>query len=66
MTKGQTTELIFSLEKETPGAVRYMEVDDQGNPRKQSESFIKTIYLRKDKLEGGRIPGRLVVSITIP
>lgn len=66
MKRGNTTTLTFRLDKETKGAVRYCEVDEQGNPVQIIDGTIGAIYIRKDKLEGNKIPGRLTVQISIP
>ncbi|KKL12161.1 hypothetical protein LCGC14_2538570, partial [marine sediment metagenome] len=45
--------VIFKFEKETKGAVRYQEVDeDTMEPLNFKEAFIGTIYLRKAQIEG--------------
>ena len=41
---------IFKFEKETKGAVRYQEVDDQEQLIDQSNALVGTLYLRKDAL----------------
>jgi hypothetical protein len=55
-------EVKLVLEKETPGAVRYAEVNDKGDVVKGEDSKITTLYIRKSAL-GGETPGRLAVRI---
>jgi hypothetical protein len=54
--------LHFALEKETPGAVRYMEVDEKGVEVDREFIVIGTIYIRKTALKG-RIPATLKITI---
>lgn len=44
----------FKLIDTTKGALRYVEVDDAGEPRKDDASgaFVGTLYLRKKALNG--------------
>lgn len=63
--------LTFSLEKETPGALRYLEIDSDGTPLKNdvSGAHIGTLYIRKWimngslKFNGGKVPDKLVVDV---
>lgn len=53
--------LRFVVEKETKGAVRYKEVDLEGN-----DAFapaVGTLYVRKSSMPGGKIPQELSVAI---
>ena len=55
--------VIFKFEKETKGAVRYQEVDeDTMEPLNFKEAFIGTIYLRKAQIEG-ITPQQLAVTV---
>lgn len=56
--------LTMQLERETPGAVRYQELGDGGEPVKQADAHIGTLYIRKDKLEGN-IPQMIHVAIAV-
>lgn len=59
----KTFNIEFAIERETKGAVRYNEVDDDGNPISFDEgAVIGTIYLRKSQL-GGTVPEKLSVTI---
>ena len=63
MTKGDKLTVYFSFEKETPGAVRYQEVDGRGNIIKINDgAAISTLYVRKSALKG-KIPERLTVTV---
>jgi hypothetical protein len=44
----------FAFERETPGAIRYQEVDQKGAPRKNDlqKAVIGTLYLRKAQIDG--------------
>lgn len=54
----------FTLERETPGAVRYMEVDDNGEQLEIADGAkIGTLYIRKSALGGG-IPDSIEIVIT--
>ena len=53
--------LKFVFEKETKGAVRYQEVDDDGAPAFAPQ--VGTLYVRKSALPGGKIPETLTVTI---
>lgn len=53
----------FILERETKGAVRYMEVDGSNKPVAIGEGArIGTLYIRKDALPDG-IPTRIEVEV---
>lgn len=65
MTKGTTTILNFQLYKQTPGAIRYQEVDAKGKPLYQnSGATIGTIYIRKTALNG-QVPKQITVAIDV-
>lgn len=51
------------LERETKGAVRYMEVDASGNQLELQDSTIGTLYIRKTAL-GVSIPNPIFITIT--
>lgn len=59
--------LNFVWKNETPGAVRYQEVDDAGQPRKTDldGQVIGPLYLRKTALKaaGLKTPDRFTVVI---
>ena len=63
MTKGNPITVNYALEKTTPGAVRYMQVDDTGKQLKGDAdgALAPTIYLRKQAL--GEVPQRLKVTL---
>lgn len=54
--------LGFHFERETPGAVRYYEVNNAGEKLQQKEATIGTVYLRKSSLNG-TIPQQLEITI---
>lgn len=54
--------VLMMLEKETPGALRYLEVDVHGNPVK-SGYRIGTLYLRKSGFLDG-YPKAIRVEVT--
>lgn len=60
-----THKLLFKLEKETKGALRYQEVELDGRPvavdSPADERLIGTLYLRKAKLSGA--PAALTVTV---
>lgn len=63
MTGNGTTEVTFSFEKETKGAVRYQETDSSGIPVKiEGGAKIGTLYVRKSALNG-EMPMKLKVTI---
>ena len=53
--------LNYVLEKTTPGAVRYMQVDDSGQQLKGEDAMAGTIYFRKKQL--GDAPQKLKVTV---
>lgn len=52
------------LERETKGAVRYQELDANGDPRRSGdeESVVGTLYIRKKAIHGA-IPTGIRVTI---
>jgi hypothetical protein len=58
------TTVKFKLEKTTPGAVRYQEVDDSGNKltTRSAKCVIGSLYIRKLALEGN-VPQEMTVDI---
>jgi hypothetical protein len=54
--------LKFMFEKETKGAVRYQEVGDDGAPAFAPQ--IGTLYIRKTAMPGGKIPKKLIVTVS--
>lgn len=49
----ETKEVLFELEQETKGALRYQEVDGKGKRLKTGEgATVGTLYLRKSEVEG--------------
>ena len=64
MTNGTKTVINYVLEKTTPGAVRYMEVDPDGKQLRGDIDGAKapTMYFRKTAL-GDEIPQRLKVTV---
>jgi hypothetical protein len=42
----------FMFERETKGAIRYQEIDAAGEPLKQDQAQIGTLYVRKTALNG--------------
>lgn len=56
--------VLFQLERETKGAVRYMEVDASGNTKAIGEgAVIGTLYIRKTSLEG-QVPTSLSIEVS--
>lgn len=52
-------ELEFKFERETKGAVRYFEVDDEGRKIDNiQDAVIGTIYIRKSALDG-KVPDKI-------
>ncbi len=49
-------QIMFVLERETKGALRYQEVDDTGKPVEQVWAKIGTLYIRKTAFERGQTP----------
>ncbi len=63
MTKNQKLTLNFAWEKETPGTMRYKEVDDKGFAISAQNIKVGTLYIKKSAL-GSDAPMRLEVQIT--
>lgn len=55
--------IIFTIEKQTPGAVRYMEVDEDGRPVKNGNQKIGTLYFRKTAFPSGQYPDPIKVTV---
>ena len=53
--------LNYVLEKTTPGAVRYMQVDDHGVQLRGDDALAATIYFRKKQL--GDAPQKLKITV---
>jgi len=60
-----THKMIFKLERETKGALRYQEVELDGKPvpvdSPADERLVGTLYVRKAKLTGA--PAALTVTV---
>ena len=54
--------LMFKLEKETKGALRYQEVEQDGRPVAVGSWVIGTLYIRKAALNG-QFPPNLTVTV---
>ena len=54
----------FLVERQTKGAVRYQEIDSEGNRLKPNAAgaIIGILYLRKAEL-GGTVPNEITVTI---
>jgi hypothetical protein len=56
-------ELVFTVEKETKGAIRFAEINPENNETKDfSEAVVGTLYVRKHALDG--TPTTIRVTIT--
>ena len=56
--------VAMTLEKETKGALRYQEVDEDRQPVEQAWAKIGTLYLRKTAFERGKqAPTMLKVTV---
>lgn len=63
-SNGTTVTCSFLFERETKGAVRYQEINAQGEPISTNDGAkIGTLYLRKSAL-GSDIPQKVSVSVT--
>ncbi len=60
-----TKQVKFKMKNDTPGALRYEEVDSKGKPRTKDEegAIIGSLYLRKQAVEGAQ-PEFVDVTIT--
>lgn len=55
----------FKLDRETKGAVRYQEVDDQGNPETVYHS-VGTLYVRKTAFpRGTAVPNEITLTLEV-
>ena len=56
----------FNFERETPGAVRFQEVDSTGRALKSDMdgALVGTLYLRKQALGDGTVPKSVTVSLS--
>lgn len=64
MGKDQKITVGFKFEKETKGAIRYQEIDGEGNPVTTTDGAkIGTLYLRKTALSN-EVPQKLKVEIS--
>lgn len=59
--EASSTTLTFTLEKETPGALKY--VEDGHDPKNMDATFIGSIYLRKAFIEGDDYPQSISVTV---
>lgn len=55
-------EVKMKFERETKGAVRFQEVDSNGNAVEVVDGVIGTLYVRKTAL-GGKVPTTLTLTI---
>lgn len=63
MGKDDKIQVTFNFERETKGAIRFQEVDEEGHAKTTNNGgLVGTLYLRKAGLPNG-IPKRLVVNI---
>lgn len=63
MTKGDKKVVKFHVEKTTPGAVRFKEVDDKGERVTIADgASIGTLYIRKSAL-GTNVPEDITVTV---
>ena len=53
----------FELERETKGAIRYMEVDEDQEAVEGDAKVIGTLYIRKTAFKG-KVPTALTVTIS--
>ncbi len=44
--------ILLNIERQTPGAVRYIEVDANGQVVPQAQAVLKNIYIRKTAIDG--------------
>lgn len=54
---------IFTVERETKGAVRYQEIDVKGNILEMGDSKIGTIYVRKTAFNSPTFPQKITVTV---
>lgn len=62
-TNGQIV-VPFEFERETKGAVRFMEVSEAGFPVDMAAAKIGTLYVRKSAFAGGQFPQYMTVTIS--
>jgi len=56
--------VLFKIERETKGAIRYEEIGEDGEPIGQAWAKVGTLYVRKSAFERGvSPPERLKVTI---
>jgi len=55
--------VTFKMEKETKGAVKYAELDDNGNVVDYADALSGTLYLRKSALQGA-VPSEIKVTVS--
>ena len=58
--------VTFKLEKQTPGALRYAETNEQGHPIKGDDegAMIGSLYLRKAAMNG-KVPESLTITVNV-
>lgn len=56
---------LFTLDRMTEGAVKYIECDENGRPKQwRDPSLVSgTLYLRKSAIKSGRFPQQIKVEI---
>lgn len=67
-TKSTTTsaKAVFQLKKETPGAVQYDEVDENGKKVEQAKALCGSLYLRKSHpIIANAKSAPLVIKVTV-
>lgn len=57
----KTQVVYFTKEKETKGALRYQETDENGSPAFAPN--IGTLYVRKSAMPDGKVPERIKVTL---
>jgi hypothetical protein len=54
----------FKLEKETKGAIRYMQVDGEGNSYgAEAGAELGSVYIRKSAFKDGSVPQKITMVI---
>jgi hypothetical protein len=56
----------FVYAKETTGTFQYKEIDADGNVLEIKDSIIGALYIRKNKLPGGKAPKKLTIKLLLP
>ena len=64
MTKATVLQANFALDRQTTGAIKYAEIDEDGGFLDMRDAKIGTLYLRKTALEG-KAPQRVTATITM-